>query len=150
MVLPAILRIAKAHRVRRAARLAELGLHPGQDSVLLLLAQMRGCSMRELAAALGIKAPTITKTVGRLVSAGFVERREVAGDQRKAALDLTAAGEAAAACVEALWRALDSDALADFDPEAEAHLRHMLDRIGQNILRGAADGGGLDGAAEQA
>ncbi|MBX9719393.1 MAG: MarR family transcriptional regulator, partial [Microbacteriaceae bacterium] len=65
---------ARAHRRRAAAALAPLGLHPGQELLLSILAKRGSATQVQLARILGVEPPTIAKMVGRLEAAGVAER----------------------------------------------------------------------------
>lgn len=133
LVIPPLLRIAKLHRLRRATALAELGLHPGQDAVLLLLARRDVQTMGELAAALTIQPPTVTKMIARLEAARLVERHPVAGDQRKAAISITALGRGKVAQIGAIWTAIQETALAGLDEESQSLLHRLLGLMESNL-----------------
>lgn len=64
--------VAKLHRARAAALLAEINLYPGQETVLKALMQQDGQTMGELALALSVRPPTVTKMVTRLGAQGLV------------------------------------------------------------------------------
>lgn len=130
-LLPSILRIARLHRNRRATALAEIGLHPGQDSVLLLIQRGGPCTMTEIAHSLAVRPPTVTKIVGRLVAGGLVARQGVRGDLRKAAIDLTEAGRQRAADVATIWTRLEKKALAEIS--AGPACADLLRRIETNL-----------------
>ena len=51
-----------------------IGLHAGQDALLKALSETDGQTMGDLAAALGVRPPTVTKMVNRLAAEGYVER----------------------------------------------------------------------------
>ncbi len=52
----------------------------GRDGVILVLAANDGLPAGTLAQKLGVKAPTMTRTIGRMEAQGFVERRPDAAD----------------------------------------------------------------------
>lgn len=56
-----------------AIALAPLGLHPGQELMLSILAERGSTTQVQLARVLGVELPTIAKIVGRLERAGFAE-----------------------------------------------------------------------------
>lgn len=63
--------VARLTRTALATRLLELGLYAGQDAVMLQLAAEDGLPPGVLAQRLGVRPPTITKTITRLQSQGF-------------------------------------------------------------------------------
>lgn len=72
----------------------EIGLHGGQVSILLALYEENGSSQVELAAKLGVTAPTISNMIKSLSAAKFVESKRCEIDARVVRIYLT--GEAAA------------------------------------------------------
>jgi DNA-binding MarR family transcriptional regulator len=72
--------------------LLDLGLYAGQDGVMLALDQEDGQTPGAIAMSLGVKAPTITKTIGRLAAQGFVRREGSPDDGRMLLVFLTDAG----------------------------------------------------------
>lgn len=77
-----IQRAARAERAALAHRLAPHGLHPGQDALLRLLVARPGLRQAELARALHLEAPTISRMLHRMERAGLVERRPDRHDAR--------------------------------------------------------------------
>jgi len=135
MVMYRLSQAARAQRTRAAAELARIGLYPGQDSVLRLLAEEDGRTMGAVADALGIRPPTVTKMVSRLAASGLVERRQVDGDQRKASVHLTPAGRAKLGEIEAIWDRIESRALSGIESGRSEHLRGLLEMIETNLVR---------------
>jgi DNA-binding MarR family transcriptional regulator len=87
--------IAQAARSMRTAlshSLATSGLYAGQDGVVLALANEGSMTPGQIAQKLGVKAPTMTRTIGRMEAQGFVERSEDDGDGRMTRVKLTDAG----------------------------------------------------------
>jgi len=130
-----LVQAARAHRSRAATELARIRLHPGQDSVLKLLGERDGRTMGEIAEALAIQPPTVTKMVTRLSCAGLVERRGVQGDMRKAAVYLTTAGRGKIAEIDAIWNRLEARALSGFCQDGQESLRQQLTAIETNLSR---------------
>lgn len=77
-----IQRVARAERAALAHRLAPHGLHPGQEAVLRLLVARPGLRQAELARALHLEAPTVSRMLHRMERAGLVERRPDRHDAR--------------------------------------------------------------------
>lgn len=132
--------VAKLHRARAAALLIEINLYPGQETVLKSLATTDGQTMGELAQALCVKPPTITKMVTRLALHGLVERRATADDARQWRVFLTQAGKDRAGEIDVVWRRLEKQTLSGLDTKDRKRLRRLLRQVGRNLaVGGAAD-----------
>ncbi len=93
-LLPAITQTARTLRTALSRSLADSGLYAGQDGVMQALADEDGLTPGQLAAALGVKAPTMTRTIVRMEAQGFVERRSDTTDARLTKVFLSEAGRA--------------------------------------------------------
>ncbi len=98
-----LVQAARAHRLRVAAGLTKLGLHIGQDLLLMQVWGADGVPQSELVKRLGVERPTITKMLARMQRAGLVRRHRDAHDARVWLIAATPKGEALRAPVEALW-----------------------------------------------
>ena len=124
---------ARLHRNRAAQLLAELGLHPGQEKLLKSLVAQEGRTMGELAAELGVQAPTVSKMIARLATTGLVERRTGGGDGRQARAFLTAEGRDRATQVTAIFRSLERQSFAGFGSKDRKRLKKLLRRVRDNL-----------------
>ena len=79
---PALTQAARSMRTVLTRNLTASGLYAGQDGVILALAASDGLPAGTLAQKLGVKAPTMTRTIGRMEAQGFLERRPDAEDAR--------------------------------------------------------------------
>ncbi len=79
-----------------ALRLRELGLSVPQFDLLSTLSEREGISQSALAERLYVTKGNVSGLVDRLVLAGLVERRAIAGDRRSYAMYLTEEGRALA------------------------------------------------------
>lgn len=84
-----LLHAARLHRTRAGSYLGEIGIHPGQETVLLALVDEDGQTMTALAEALDVKPPTITKMIARMSAQGLVTRTNLATDKRSFNVFLT-------------------------------------------------------------
>ncbi|MDO9415238.1 MarR family winged helix-turn-helix transcriptional regulator [Pararhizobium sp.] len=87
-----LVQAARTMRTVLSRNLLDSGLYAGQDGVMLLLAGTDGMTAGSLAQGLGVKAPTMTRTIGRMEAQGFLERRADEGDARLTKVYLTPAG----------------------------------------------------------
>ncbi|MBB4955159.1 DNA-binding MarR family transcriptional regulator [Agrobacterium vitis] len=90
----AMTQAARSFRTTQTRGLAECGLYAGQEGVVLLLAAENGLTTGALAQKLGVKAPTMTRTIGRMEAQGFLERRGSDTDARQTRVYLTPMGQA--------------------------------------------------------
>lgn len=103
------------HRALAGALLAPLGLHPGQEVLLLELAEQGPRSQAQLAAASGCEPPTITGSVRKLESAGLVLRRASPTDGRVTIVELSDTGRALLPRLRAAWQQLAERSVARLD-----------------------------------
>ncbi|MEV0197909.1 MarR family winged helix-turn-helix transcriptional regulator [Nonomuraea sp. NPDC050691] len=108
----AIRMIALQHRARAAAKLAELGLHPGHEAVLFLLHANGPQTQRQLAAGAGCEPPSITLMVRKLEAAGLVSRIPAVQDARANVVRVTDDGQKVILRLRQLWRDLAEETVA--------------------------------------
>ena len=128
-----LLRAARLHRTRAASHLSEIGMHPGQETVLLSLMENDGQTMTALAEALGVKPPTVTKMVARMSSQGLVNSTSVESDRRSFTVFLTQAGREKAASLKKLWKQLEKEAMSNLDERDKKRFARVLGQITQNL-----------------
>lgn len=122
----ALAKTCKAHRANVGGLLAEVGLHAGQDMVLIELWQGDGLRGGALACRLGVEPPTVTKMLRRLESSGLVERRPDPADARSLRVYLTKKGRDLEGPVARLWERAQERTLAGLDAEERETLRRLL------------------------
>ncbi len=94
-----------------SSRLRELGLSVAQFDLLSTLSEREGISQSELAERLYVTKGNVSGLVDRMVGAGLVERRAIAGDRRSYALHLTVEGHRLAGAGLAAQRHFVSETL---------------------------------------
>lgn len=122
-------RAARAQRSLMAARLADLGLYPGQDALLRCLWERDGQSQAQLVRRLGVEAPTVTKMVTRLEAAGYVGRRPHPADRRATQVWLTPAGRDLRAPVQRARAAVARELVSPLTERQRATLEDLLGRV---------------------
>ncbi|MGC5009544.1 MarR family winged helix-turn-helix transcriptional regulator [Streptosporangium sp. DT93] len=134
----ALNKMSKLYRAVKARKLAELGLHPGQDVLLWLLAQQReGMTVSELAARIGIEPPTATRSLARLESGGWFRREAVATDRRQVRIVVTDAGHALVPGIERVWAELAEQTLGGTSGEEREIVLAALERANDRLRRDA-------------
>ncbi len=124
---------ARMMRTVLATRLLEHGLYAGQDAVLLKLAEEDGLPPGVLAQRLGVRPPTVTKTISRLQAQGFVTKQASASDQRQTHVFLTEQGHDVIRIIEKLVRKTEKDCLRGFEKKERKVLLKLLARMENNL-----------------
>lgn len=92
-VLNLLQNVARQSRTHTARHLLDTGLYAGQETIIDLLANNKSMTPSEIARELGVRPPTITKSINRLAEQGFVERTVGHADGRQVRIELTSAGK---------------------------------------------------------
>lgn len=124
---------ARASRTALANRLLAHGFYAGQDQVMLALAAEDGQTPGKLAERMGVRPPTITKTINRLQTQGFLEKRASSEDQRQAHVFLTETGQAAIKSIEKSVKKTEKQALKGLDKKDQKALAKLLAKIESNL-----------------
>lgn len=124
---------ARLSRTALAARLAAHGFYAGQDQVMIALGHEDGQTPGQLALRIGVRPPTATKTINRLQSQGYVEKRASDADGRQAHIFLTEEGRAAIQGIEKAVRKTEKQALKGIDKKDQKALVRLLRRIEDNL-----------------
>lgn len=138
----AIFRLARLHRMFAGQLLRRIGLHPGQELVMMHLWELGPQRQADLVRLLDSDAATMTRTVQRLEQAGFVRRRPSPTDKRASLIEPTAASHALRREVEEAWSRLEDLVAAGLTDDERAAALHTLERLEQNLLRAADDPAG--------
>ncbi len=124
---------ARSLKTKLSLTLLDCGLYAGQDGVILALATAGKLGPGELARQLGVKAPTMTRTITRLQAQGFVERREDEGDGRASRISLTKLGEATVDRITGCIQGSEAAAIADFNAKDSRQLVKLLRKLDENL-----------------
>ena len=125
--------VARLLRTDLAARLLEHGLYAGQDQIMLALAAQDGMTPGQLAQQIGVKPPTVTKTINRLAAQGFVAKAGSETDARVALVSLTEAGRETLKVIEKSVKRNERSALRGFDKKERKALLKLLARMEANL-----------------
>jgi DNA-binding MarR family transcriptional regulator len=129
----AVVNAARSMRTVLSRNLLATGLYAGQDGVILALAEEGGLTAGALASRLGVKAPTMTRTIGRLEAQGFVERRPDETDGRLTVVHLTEAGRASVDHISEAGRLSEQQAAEGLSEKDVRHLLKLLRAVDGNL-----------------
>ncbi len=108
----AIRAVGIRYRALAGALLAPLGLHTGQEVLLLELGKQGPRTQSQLATASGCEPPTITNSVRKLEAAGLVVRRPSPIDQLATIVELSDRGQELLPELKATWERLAEQTVA--------------------------------------
>ena len=124
----AIRLLSLRHRARAAALLAPLGLHPGQEALLLELARTGPRIQAQLS-----EAPSVTLMTHKLKATGHIRRKPAPSDKRASIVELTDSGKALADQVKQLWCALAEETVTGLPAQTVAELPGVLKTLTGNV-----------------
>lgn len=141
----AIRLIGLKHRARAAELLAEIGLHPGQEIVLLELDAHGPRTQIQLAMGCECEPPTLTQLAQKLEAAGLISRHPSPTDARATVVSLTERGRALIGPLKERWIRLAETTIAGLtDTTAEA-----LTAVTGDLACSLSSGGGRRRMARQ-
>jgi DNA-binding MarR family transcriptional regulator len=138
-VAAALGQLGLAMKSQAWADACQRGLTPTQGQILTLLRARAesGLRLSQVAASLGISAPTASDSVRALVRKGLVQKARAAGDARAIALELTRQGRTEAECT-ASWPDFLRCAIDTLsDAEQEALFVGLIKIVGALVERGS-------------
>jgi MarR family transcriptional regulator, organic hydroperoxide resistance regulator len=132
-----IIQVARAHRATALTHLSKLGLHPGQEIILMQLLRRDGQSQTQLAELLGVQAPTVTKMLQRLEAGDFVERRPSSQDNRVTLVYLSQKGRSLDQPLQDAWAALEQQTGQGLSDDEHNTLLQLLECLRSNLASNA-------------
>lgn len=128
---------ARLARTELAARLLAHGFYAGQDQIMMALGEEDRLTPGQLALKLGVRPPTVTKTINRLQAQGFVEKGASQTDARVAHVSLTEVGRATIEEIAKSVKKTEKAALRGLDKKERKTLYKLLRRVEANLAGGA-------------
>jgi DNA-binding MarR family transcriptional regulator len=134
----ALFRVVRLHRMLAGQLLRDLGLHRGQELLLMHLWDSGPVRQTELIAVLDSDSATITRMVQRLEKAGLVERAPDPHDGRATLVSSTSAGDAMRAEIEQMWHDLEASTVGDLPETALTPMLEGLAAVEANLSAAVA------------
>lgn len=131
---PALLRLAR--ELRRETE--SLGITSRQATLLSVIREHPGLSLRELAALERISAPSLSGHVDRLESAALIERVRSGSDRRRVGLELTPAGDRLLRKVRAQRTTWLAERLAELPPEQLEAIERAIEPLSALLTKAHA------------
>jgi DNA-binding MarR family transcriptional regulator len=100
---------------------------------MLSLSHEDGQTPGQLASRLGVRPPTITKTINRLQAQGILDKRASDEDARQAHIFLTERGQDAIKSIQKSVRKTEKQALKGLDKKEQKTLAKLLARVEGNL-----------------
>ena len=153
-LLAAVNQVARSSRTALSRNLLDIGLYAGQEGLMLVLDRQDGLTPGAIAQELGVKAPTITRSISRLSAQGLVRRQNSADDRRQSLVYLTDLGREKIKAISKAQKATEKQALEGLKKKDVKQLIALLEAIESNfaepLKKGKAAGeAGPDNVADE-
>lgn len=139
----AVFLLARAHRGYAAALLRRLGLHPGQELLLMQLLDRDHQLQSELLDSVGLDHSTVSKSLQRMQAAGLLVRAPAAHDRRALVVSLTDQGRAMRRPLEQMWSTLEEASVPELDRDTVESFIRTATVIQHSVARRARTSGDL-------
>ena len=123
---------ARQFRTLTSRALSDVGLYGGQEGVMLALGEEDGLTAGSIAQRLGVKPPTITRTITRMEAQGFVTRKG-GDDGRLTTVWLTDTGRSLLEQINAATGTVMESAFHDLDEKQMRRLHDLLTQLTSNL-----------------
>lgn len=137
----AVFLLSRAHRGYAAELLRPLGLHPGQELILMQLLERDGQTQAALLAAVGLDHSTLSRSLSRMEAVGLLRRTRSEEDRRTLVVTLTPKGRRMRRPLAELWAELERTTAQGLAPGPRDDLVRALDAV-----RGAIEARGPGGS----
>jgi len=129
----AIRLVAIKHRSLAGSALARLGLHHGQEVLLLELAAHGGRTQVQLAAGLGCEAPSVTLMAQKLEAGDLITRHPSSADARATLVQLTERGHEVVRELRSVWQGLAETTIAGLQSTSLEDLLEAVTDLAQSL-----------------
>ncbi|MBX9455026.1 MAG: MarR family transcriptional regulator [Rhizobium sp.] len=128
-----VTRAARFMRTFLTNSLSHSGVYAGQDGVILALAEEDGLSAGAIAERLGVKPPTMTRTLARMEAQGFIERQADELDGRQMRAVLTDGGRKHVQAIQLAVKGTENLAIAGLSDKEVRQFLKVLRKINRNL-----------------
>jgi DNA-binding MarR family transcriptional regulator len=128
-----VTRASRAMRTFLTNSLSHSGIYGGQDGVILALSEEDGLSAGVIAERLGVKPPTMTRTLARMEAQGFVRRQADTVDGRQMRAMLTDEGRRHVGAIQLAVKATENLALSHLTDKEIRQFLKVLRKMNRNL-----------------
>jgi DNA-binding MarR family transcriptional regulator len=128
-----ITRASRHMRTFLTNALSTSGVYAGQDGVILALYETDGLTAGAIAEKLGVKPPTMTRTLARMEAQGFLRREPDSGDGRQMRAVLTEEGRKHVGAIELAVKATENFAISGLADKELRQFLKVLRKINRNL-----------------
>jgi DNA-binding MarR family transcriptional regulator len=133
---PELTRAARSMRTFLTNSLSASGVYAGQDGVILALADRNSLTAGGIAAELGVKPPTMTRTLARMEAQGLVRKLPGETDGRQMRAELTPEGRKHIGAITYAIKATEAFAFAGLTEKEIRQFSRVLRKINRNFGEG--------------
>ncbi len=130
-----IFRLARAHRAHAGEMLRALDLHPGQEILIMAIAESGPYpqTQNDLAQVMGVDHSTVAKSLRRMETAGLISRRQSDIDGRATIVFLTPKGVATSKKIERVWAELERVTVANLTALQRRALAELMQTVEDTV-----------------
>ncbi|WP_374946450.1 MarR family winged helix-turn-helix transcriptional regulator [Agreia sp.] len=127
--------LSRALHTYGTALLADLGLHPGQELIIMYLFDAEEASASEMIAELSLDHSTVSRSLVRMEKAGLITRSPSITDRRKVLARLTPRGLSLRRPLQDLWSAVEATVTAPLATGEQETLHGLALRVEDALTR---------------
>jgi DNA-binding MarR family transcriptional regulator len=130
---PEITKAARSMRTFLTNSLSASGIYAGQDGVILTLADQEPLTAGAIATELGVKPPTMTRTLSRMEAQGFITKLPGETDGRQMRAKLTPEGQKHVGAITYAIKATEAFAFAGLTEKEIRQFAKVVRKINRNF-----------------
>ena len=140
---PELTRATRSMRTFLTNALSASGVYAGQDGVINALSKTEAMTAGAIAIELGVKPPTMTRTLSRMQAQGLIEKLPGESDGRHMRAKLTEEGRRRVSAITYAQKATEAFALSGLSDKELRQFAKVLRKINQNFGAEPSDDDGF-------
>ena len=128
-----IINLVSAHRHVTTSKISKLGLHAGQDLILLALLEQDGQSQNALVQELCVNHSAVAKSVARMKKSDILTTQKSTTDKRVTLVFLTPKGHQLALQAQKVWQNVEHIAFNNLNKTDQTNFLRLLAIVERNF-----------------